>query len=189
MLRKVILSTLLVLCVEASEVKTADKNSSVEMSDYALGVIYSSGLGSGLLHRIYFGDDYYVQNAGIFGGYKNDNDSTLYFNYGLSVAKYLHSSTESAFHVRTMFGAEFEYEENRYSYANYDYTTQKFGADIVQTTINKSAIVDVGLGFELGSRERGNLMLGLDIMYAFAYKSQNDYAFRPSLGISLLYNW
>ena len=178
MLKKLLLSTLLVFSLNASQEETVENNASVEMSNYALGVIYSSGLGSGLLHRIYFADDYYVQNAGILGGYKDEYESTVYFNYGISVAKYLHSSNDSAFHVRTMLGAEFEYSEDSYYYGDYK-----------NTNYDKSAIIDVGLGFELGSRESGNLMLALDMMYAFVYEGREKYAFRPSLGISALYNW
>ena len=193
-MKKLIIIPFLMLSLSAEEIVSTEKIAKetpreIVMSKNALGVIFSSGLGSGILHRYYFADDYYVQNAGILGGYKKTNEGSFYFNYGVSIARYLHSSPESSFHVKTLVGAEFEYIETSNSYETYSSKTSTTSTTVTTLSIEKTAILDVGIGFELGSRESGNIMLSGEIMYAFEYEGKDKYSFRPSLGISALYNW
>ena len=172
MYKAIILLSLLFFNAVADENNKPD----IEMANHAFGATLSGGLGKGILYRYYFGDDYYIQNAGLVGGYKEEDVTNLYLDYSLSVAKYIYSDPVSLFHVRAVLGAEYEYSDESNSETNIN-------------DIERISTLASGLGLELGSRKSGGFLMSLDLLYAFKYKDKDNYRFTPSAGVSIMYNW
>ena len=148
----------------------------IKIANHAFGATISKGLGQGVLYRYYFGDDYYIQNAGLVGGYKEEDVTNLYLDYSLSIAKYVYSDHVSLFHVRAILGGEYEYSDESNS-------------ETKSSNVERIFTLASGLGLELGSRKSGGFLMSLDLLYAFEYKDKDNYRFTPSVGVSVMYNW
>jgi len=182
MFKIIVMLSMLILALAADEQKNSTTLKST-YSDSSVGIILSYGEGRGLAYRINF-EDAYIQNAGYIYFSKDQNYKEFSADYSVSYGKYLIPDSKSYFHFKALVGLEGTYEIDSSHY--YDEKNKK---DRSYTTTNRSIMVSGGFGVEMGRREKGEILYGVDALYIFRYNSIDDYGLTPGIGIYALYNF